>query len=49
MIPREQWIAANVRLIEEVGAAKWLDSLLEVLEGKFPEGQEPDLPFGYTR
>ncbi len=32
LVKREEWIAANVKLIEELGATAWLWLLLEVLE-----------------
>jgi hypothetical protein len=47
-MPREDWIAANARLINDVGAERWLTSLLEVLEGDYPRGQD-GAAFGFTR
>jgi hypothetical protein len=32
LIDRETWIRANVQLIEQLGAERWLRTLLEVLE-----------------
>jgi hypothetical protein len=51
MLPREQWLKANVQLLTNdpsVTPERWLGSLLEVLEGKFPTGNDPSAPFGYT-
>ena len=38
IVSREQWIAANARMIKEMGARAWLARLLDVLEGDFPTG-----------
>ncbi|XYH97134.1 hypothetical protein ACMHYB_09750 [Sorangium sp. So ce1128] len=35
MVTEEQWIAANARLIEEMGTEAWLRELLAVLKGNF--------------
>ncbi len=32
MIDRAQWVSANARLIEQIGAEAWLNRLLRVLE-----------------
>lgn len=32
VVTRKQWIKANAKLIKELGAAEWLQLLLEVLE-----------------
>jgi len=42
LISEENWIAANARLIEQIGAAAWLERLLAVLQGDFP--RNPDEP-----
>ena len=47
-VPCEDWIAANGRLIDELGAEQWLTSLLEVLEGDYPRGED-GAAFGFTR
>jgi hypothetical protein len=47
-VAREEGIRANARLIDEVGAEQWLTSLLEVLEGDYPRGQD-GAAFGFTR
>jgi hypothetical protein len=47
-MPRDEWIRANARLMEDVGAEQWLTSLLEVLEGDYPRGQG-GAAFGFTR
>lgn len=36
LVSEAQWIAANLRLIEEIGAKAWLEKLLAVLQGDFP-------------
>ncbi len=33
LVSEELWIAANIVLIREIGAEKWLLQLLEVLQG----------------
>lgn len=33
-ISEEDWIRANTKLIEEIGAAEWLNHLLEALKSK---------------
>lgn len=33
IVERKQWIAANRRLIGEIGAHEWLEHLLAVLQG----------------
>lgn len=35
IVPRQRWIEANTRLIEEIGAEDWLRRLLAVLEGDY--------------
>lgn len=48
IVPQEQWIATNLRLIDEVGAREWLEHLLAVLQGDYPVGpDDPDLLGGY--
>jgi hypothetical protein len=42
IVPKQKWIQANRRLIEELGAEEWLSRLLAVLEGDFPVN--PDDP-----
>jgi hypothetical protein len=36
IVPKEQWVQANVKLIGEMGTEAWLKTLLSVLEGNFP-------------
>jgi hypothetical protein len=43
LIDRVAWIAANKKLIREVGVDRWLATLLEVLEGRYVTGG-PDGP-----
>ena len=40
LVTKSQWVAANMRLMEEIGAKAWLETLLAVLEGDFP--RNPD-------
>lgn len=40
MVSEDQWIAANTRLINELGAERYLRQLLTVLKGDFP--RQPD-------
>jgi len=35
LISREQWIAANERMIAELGPRRWLERLLSCLEGHY--------------
>jgi hypothetical protein len=48
LIGSEQWIQANLKLIDKIGAREWLEHLLAVLQGDYPH--HPDdlsLPDGY--
>jgi hypothetical protein len=36
LVSKAQWVAANKRLIEEIGVQAWLEKLLAVLQGDFP-------------
>jgi hypothetical protein len=38
LISEDDWIKANVRLIEELGAEPYLRNLLSVLKGNYPRG-----------
>ncbi len=50
IVPRDQWIAANERLIDELGPEAWLHRLLEVLEGNYPTNpDDPAAADGYRR
>jgi hypothetical protein len=50
IVPKERWIEANKRLINEIGAEQWLRRLLAVLEGDFPASpDDPTTAYGYTR
>jgi hypothetical protein len=40
IITKIDWIKANRRLIDELGADQWLVSLLSILEGEYP--REPE-------
>jgi hypothetical protein len=40
LVSEAQWVAANVRLIDEIGAKAWLEKLLTVLQGDSP--RNPD-------
>jgi hypothetical protein len=39
-LPRDEWIRPNARLVDDVGAEQWLESLLEVLDGDYPRGED---------
>lgn len=43
LVSEEDWIAANARLIEEIGAAAWLEKLLAVLQGDYPRNLDEPL------
>jgi hypothetical protein len=36
IVSKERWIEANEKLIDEIGAERWLRRLLAVLEGDYP-------------
>ena len=38
LISEDDWIMANVRLIEELGPEPYLRNLLSVLKGNYPRG-----------
>ena len=40
LVTEAQWIEANLRLIEEIGAEEWLQQLLAVLQGDFVAGPD---------
>jgi hypothetical protein len=44
LVSEAQWIDANLKLIEEIGAHQWLERLLAVLQGAGPSN--PDEPAG---
>jgi hypothetical protein len=37
LVTHEQWVQANIKLMDELGSAKWLERLLGVLETGEPE------------
>ncbi len=41
LISEDDWVEANVRLIEELGAEPYLRNLLSVLKGNYPRGLQP--------
>ena len=55
IIPRDEWLWANAKLIPQVGVEEWLSMFLDILEGDIPSavdlGFTPspagDAPFGY--
>lgn len=55
IIPRDEWLWANAKLIPQVGVEEWLSIFLDILEGDIPSavdlGFTPspagDAPFGY--
>jgi hypothetical protein len=50
IVTQSDWIEANLRLMDEIGAHKWLERLLAVLQGDYPVGpDDPDIPGGYRR
>lgn len=50
IVPKERWIEANEKLIDEIGTATWLRRLLAVLEGDYPTSpDDPTIADGYTR
>jgi len=38
LISEDDWIMANVRLIQELGAEAYLRNLLSILKGNYPRG-----------
>lgn len=40
LVTKEQWVAANARLIDELGVEAWLAQLLATLEGNFPRTKQ---------
>lgn len=36
MTSKEEWVKANIRLIEEIGSEAWLKRLLDILESPKP-------------
>jgi hypothetical protein len=42
LVSEPQWIQANIKLIDEIGAQEWLEHLLAVLQGAGP--RKPDEP-----
>jgi hypothetical protein len=40
LVSKDQWVAANARLIEEIGVEAWLAQLLATLEGGFPRNEK---------
>ena len=42
MLDEDTWVAANVRMIDEIGAEAWLRNLLSVLKGNWVADQDLD-------
>jgi hypothetical protein len=42
LVSEAQWVAANARLIDQIGAKAWLEKLLAVLQGDFPRTPDND-------
>jgi hypothetical protein len=42
IVPKQRWIEANTRLIDEIGSEEWLRRLLAVLEGDYVVPSPPD-------
>ncbi|MBV9852102.1 MAG: hypothetical protein JO250_20750 [Armatimonadetes bacterium] len=40
LVGRDEWVRANVRLIQILGVEPWLRQLLSVLEGNYPVSGE---------
>lgn len=40
LVSEAQWVQANVKLIEEIGAQAWLERLLAVLQGDYPRNTD---------
>jgi hypothetical protein len=38
LVDEEQWISANVKLIEQLGPEGYLRNLLSILQGNYPTG-----------
>jgi len=49
IISKIDWIKANRRLIDELGADKWLVYLLSILEGEYPASQKRSPSLRVTR
>ena len=50
IVPKERWIEANEKLIDEIGAEGWLRRLLGILEGNYPTNPDDStIADGYTR
>lgn len=48
LVSKADWVAANKRLIQELGVDVWLDKLLQVLEDDFPRNPDDgDVLLGY--
>jgi len=35
MVTKKEWIKANIKLMDEIGAERWLENLLENLTGNY--------------
>jgi hypothetical protein len=40
LVSEEQWVKANLRLVDELGTEAYLRQLLAVLKGDFPDNGE---------
>ena len=40
MLSEDEWIAANVKLIKQLGPGAWLRNLLSILKGNYPTNPE---------
>lgn len=38
LISEDQWVAANIKLLEDLGPEAYLRSLLSILKGNYPRG-----------
>ncbi len=48
LVTEEQWVQANLKLIDEIGAHEWLEHLLAVLQGAGPRNPD-ELDRGVVR
>lgn len=46
LVSTAQWVAANKKLIEEIGVEAWLEKLLTVLQGDCPRNPDEDVMLG---
>jgi hypothetical protein len=47
-VSKDAWVAANKKLIKEIGTQAWLEKLLAVLQGDYPRNPDDDLTLGHA-